>query len=141
MPFGCSIEVTTEMHSMSPNPPFRADQVGSLARPAHLVAARQKHDRSELAKSELDQIEDVEIRRVVKLQEDIGFEAVTDGEFRRESWNRDFLVKFSNVVLTSGRIALAYNTDDGGKAARAPTALAVTGAIGRPKPIFVEHFR
>ena len=46
----------------------------------------------------------------------IGFEVVTDGEFRRESWNRDFLLEFSNVVLSPGRIALAYNTAEGGKA-------------------------
>jgi 5-methyltetrahydropteroyltriglutamate--homocysteine methyltransferase len=119
------------------SPPFRADQVGSLARPAHLIAARQKHDAGEIPDDELARIEDAEIRRAVKLQEDIGFEVVTDGEFRRASWNRDFLLKFANVVLGPSRIALATGT----KAERAPTALAVTGPISRPKPIFVEHFR
>src|SRR5262245_48696796 len=125
----------------SAKPPFRADQVGSLARPAHLVEARQKHDRNELADAELARIEDEEIRRAVRLQEDIGFKVVTDGEFRRESLNRDFLLKFTNVVLSSSRIVLAYDTAQGGKAARAPTAMAVTGPISRPKPVFVDHFR
>jgi methionine synthase II (cobalamin-independent) len=119
-------------------PLFRADQVGSLVRPARLIAARQKHDRDELPNDELVRIEDEEIRHAVALQQDIGFGVVTDGEFRRESWNRDFLLKFSNVVLGPSRIALAA---EGGKAARAPTALAITGTISRPKPIFVEHFK
>jgi 5-methyltetrahydropteroyltriglutamate--homocysteine methyltransferase len=122
-------------------PPFRAEQVGSLARPQRLIEARQQHDRGQLADDALARIEDEEIRRAVALQEEIGFQVVTDGEFRRESWNRDFLLKFKNVVLGPSRIALAYSTAEGQKAERAPTALAVTGAISRPQPIFVEHFR
>jgi 5-methyltetrahydropteroyltriglutamate--homocysteine methyltransferase len=118
------------------SPPFRADQVGSLARPAHLLAARQQHDDGKLPAAELARIEDEAIRRAVAMQEEIGFEVVTDGEFRRASWNRDFLLKFQNVVLGPSRITL----DSGGKAERAPTALAVTGPIRRPQPIFVDHF-
>src|SRR5262249_3434213 len=118
------------------SPPFRADQVGSLVRPARLLAARQQHDRGELADDALREIEDEEIRRAVALQQDVGFEVVTDGEFRRASWNRDFLLKFSNVELARSRISLG-----GSEAARAPTALAVTGMISRPQPIFVEHFK
>jgi 5-methyltetrahydropteroyltriglutamate--homocysteine methyltransferase len=117
--------------------PFRADQVGSLVRPAHLLDARRSYDDGKLAAAELARIEDAEIRRVVKLEEDIGFDVVTDGEFRRASWNRDFLLKFKNVILGPSRITL----DSGGKAERAPTALAVTGKIGRPQPIFVDAFR
>ena len=112
-----------------------------MIRPEHLVAARIAFDRDELQAEELHRIEDEEIRKAVTLQERIGFEVVTDGEFRRESWNRDFLLKFDNVVLGPSRIALAYNTAGGGKAERAPTALAITGKIGRSQPIFVEHFK
>src|SRR5262249_10673724 len=117
-------------------PPFRADQVGSLVRPAPLLEARLKHDRGELAHAELAHIEGAAIRRTRRLQEAIGFDVVTDGEFRRASWNRDFLLKFEHVVLGPSRITL----DSGGKAERAPTALAVTGKISRPQPIFVGHF-
>ena len=115
--------------------------VGSLARPAHLLDARARHDRGDIPDAQLRTIEDAEIRRIVKLQEDIGFRVVTDGEFRRESWNRDFLLKFRNVVLGPSRIALAHTTASGEKADRAPTALAVTSTIARPQPIFVEHFK
>ena len=114
-------------------PPFRADQVGSMVRPPHLLAAREECQREELEIEHLRRIEDEEIRKAVALQEDIGFQVVTDGEFRRESWNRDFLLRFSNVVLGQSRITL-------GNGERAPTSLAVTGKIDRPQPIFVEHF-
>jgi 5-methyltetrahydropteroyltriglutamate--homocysteine methyltransferase len=123
------------------SPPFRADQEGSMVRPPRLLDARTAFDRGELAIEALRNIEDEEIRKAVALQEGLGFRVVTDGEFRRESWNRDFLLKFSNVVLGQSRIALAYNTAGGGKAERAPTALAITGKISRPQPIFVDHFK
>ena len=115
-------------------PPFRADQVGSMVRPPRLLAARDECTRGEMPIEDLRRIEDAEIRRAVTLQEDIGFKVVTDGEFRRESWNRDFLLKFDNVVLGRSRIVL-------GNGERAPTSLAVTGRISRPQPIFVEHFK
>jgi 5-methyltetrahydropteroyltriglutamate--homocysteine methyltransferase len=75
-------------------PPFRADQVGSLLRPERLKAARERylgpqtptnalgpHDNVELRK-----IEDECVRDCVAMQERIGLQAVTDGEFRRRSW-------------------------------------------------------
>jgi 5-methyltetrahydropteroyltriglutamate--homocysteine methyltransferase len=117
-------------------PPFRSDQIGSLARPAALLAARERRDRGKISDDDLRTLEDAEIRRIVKRQEDIGFQVVTDGEFRRFSWNQDFLLRFSNVVLGASRITLP----SGESAARKPVAMAVTGRIARPAPIFVEHF-
>jgi 5-methyltetrahydropteroyltriglutamate--homocysteine methyltransferase len=72
-------------------PPFRADQVGSLLRPEPLKAARIAHDKGEMSDAALRAVEDDAIREAVKLQEGVGMEAVTDGEFRRVSWQRDFL--------------------------------------------------
>src|SRR5437660_5643820 len=75
-------------------PPFRADQVGSLLRPERLKRSREKylgpqtptsalgpHDDAELRK-----VEDDCIREVLAMQERIGLQALTDGEFRRRSW-------------------------------------------------------
>jgi 5-methyltetrahydropteroyltriglutamate--homocysteine methyltransferase len=73
------------------SPPFRADQVGSLLRPERLKTARIAHDEGKMSDAELRAIEDAAIRDVVRFQEDVGLEAVTDGEFRRVSWQRDFL--------------------------------------------------
>ena len=72
-------------------PPFRADHVGSLLRPPELLQAREDEKNGRIGKADLRRIEDQAIRDVVRLQEEIGLEGVTDGEFRRASWHMDFL--------------------------------------------------
>src|SRR5215510_11765808 len=72
-------------------PPFRADHVGSLLRPAVLHEARAKRAKGEISAADLKAVEDREIERVIKRQEDVGLKAVTDGEFRRSWWHLDFL--------------------------------------------------
>src|SRR5262244_3623833 len=72
-------------------PPFRADHVGSLLRPAALKEARARHEKGEIDDAALKAIEDREIERVIKKQESVGLKSVTDGEFRRASWQNDFL--------------------------------------------------
>jgi 5-methyltetrahydropteroyltriglutamate--homocysteine methyltransferase len=71
-------------------PPFRAEHIGSLLRPPALLAARQKHAAGQLSADELRIAEDAAIRHVVKLQEDVGLEVVTDGEFRRGTYSDAF---------------------------------------------------
>ena len=77
-------------------PPFRADHVGSLLRPAALKAARVKRERGEITAEQSKEIEDREIEKVVKKQEETGLQSVTDGEFRRAFWNYDFLGKLGS---------------------------------------------
>ena len=72
-------------------PPFRADHVGSLLRPASLKQAREKRAKGEISAVDLKAVEDREIERVIKKQEEVGLQAVTDGEFRRSWWHLDFL--------------------------------------------------
>ena len=72
-------------------PPFRADHVGSLLRTAPLKEAREKRARNEITADELTVIEDREIAGVIRKQEMIGLKSATDGEYRRISWNYDFL--------------------------------------------------
>jgi 5-methyltetrahydropteroyltriglutamate--homocysteine methyltransferase len=74
-------------------PPFRADQVGSLLRPAHLIEARGKLRKREIDAAALKAIEDAAIREVVALQEAIGLNSISDGEFRRQSYIVDFFRK------------------------------------------------
>ncbi len=78
--------------------PFRADQVGSLLRPPELKDAREKFSRGEIAQEVLGAIEDRLIRVAVKRQEEIGLDAITDGDFRRQSWSGDFLTAIKNVT-------------------------------------------
>jgi 5-methyltetrahydropteroyltriglutamate--homocysteine methyltransferase len=72
------------------SPPFRAEHIGSLLRPAALLAARSAHADGRIGADELEAIEQDAIRRVVKLQEDAGLELVTDGEFRRGTYSDSF---------------------------------------------------
>ncbi|MEX0347504.1 MAG: 5-methyltetrahydropteroyltriglutamate--homocysteine S-methyltransferase [Rhizobiaceae bacterium] len=77
---------------MSDKPPFRADHVGSLLRPQSVVEARKKHfeDRS-ISADELRLVEDAAIPELIRMQEEVGLKAVTDGEARRSFWHYDFM--------------------------------------------------
>src|ERR1043166_1847371 len=72
-------------------PPFRADHVGSLLRPAALKKARGQRAKGDIPAAALKAVEDREIERVIKRQEDVGLQSITDGEFRRSWWHLDFL--------------------------------------------------
>src|ERR1700688_673775 len=65
------------------NPPFRADHVGSFLRPPHLLNARADREMGKISAAELQAIEDDAIRDVVKFQESLGLQSITDGEYRR----------------------------------------------------------
>jgi len=78
-------------------PPFHADQVGSLLRPRELLDARQKVALGTLGRAELRKVEDKCIREAVAMQESLGLKAVTDGEFRRTYWHVDFLVEIEGI--------------------------------------------
>ena len=78
-------------------PPFRADHVGSLIRPDALIEAREQAEQKAIPEAELKRIQQAAIRDVVRLQEELGLKLVTDGEYNRHSWHRDFLLKFENV--------------------------------------------
>ena len=71
-------------------PPFRADHVGSLLRTAPLKEARVKRARNEIDAAALNAVEDREIEKIVRKQEEVGLKLATDGEFRRSWWHFDF---------------------------------------------------
>ncbi len=81
--------------------PFRADQVGSLLRPQELKDAREKKKNGELTAEALHELEDNLIRVAVKKEEETGMQAVTDGDFRRQSWSGDFLTSIGGVGTMS----------------------------------------
>ncbi|HYA04936.1 MAG TPA: 5-methyltetrahydropteroyltriglutamate--homocysteine S-methyltransferase, partial [Xanthobacteraceae bacterium] len=119
-------------------PPFRADQVGSLLRPAALTAARDKRARGAIDADALRAIEDREIEAVIRRQEDIGLQSVTDGEYRRASWNFDFLENLDNVESYAGERKIKFAA--GGPQPR-PLLLRVTGKLGGYKPHpMIAHF-
>jgi 5-methyltetrahydropteroyltriglutamate--homocysteine methyltransferase len=118
-------------------PPFRADHVGSLLRPAALKAARGQRERGEISAAELAAVEDREIEKVIRKQEDIGLRSVTDGEFRRAFWNYDFLGRLNGVEAYLGERKIKFQ----GRQPK-PMMLRVIGKLGAhgAHPM-VEHFK
>jgi 5-methyltetrahydropteroyltriglutamate--homocysteine methyltransferase len=118
-------------------PPFRADHVGSLLRPAALKGARARRERGEIGAEELKAIEDREIEQVIRRQEAVGLRSVTDGEFRRAFWNYDFLGRLDGVEAYLGERKIKFQG-----AQPKPMMLRVIGKLGSysAHPM-VEHFR
>ena len=115
-------------------PPFRADQVGSLLRPAELADARRKAKQNLIDIETLEEIEDRCIREAVQKQESIGLQAVTDGEFRRDWWHLDFLQQLDGVTTIANPGPKFGGTEE------QPPIPSVTGNVGCSKPIMAEHF-
>jgi 5-methyltetrahydropteroyltriglutamate--homocysteine methyltransferase len=117
-------------------PPFRADHVGSLLRPAALKEARAQFAAGKIDRAALKAVEDREIERVIKKQEEIGLQSVTDGEFRRSWWHLDFLWGLDGVekhVMDHGIAFAAVTTRNEG--------VKVTGKIGLSSHPMLEHFK
>jgi 5-methyltetrahydropteroyltriglutamate--homocysteine methyltransferase len=117
-------------------PPFRADHVGSLLRPAALKEARAKFSKGEIDAAALKAVEDREIERVIKKQEEVGLKSVTDGEFRRSWWHLDFLWGLDGVekhVMDTGVAFAAVTTRNEG--------VKVTGKLGSVQHPMIEHFK
>ena len=98
------------MHAI--NPPFRADHVGSLLRPPKLKEARRRAQLGAIAPEELRAAEDEAIREVVRRQEAVGLQSITDGEFRREFFHLDFLQRLQGVTTSAGA-GVKFHTQQG----------------------------
>jgi 5-methyltetrahydropteroyltriglutamate--homocysteine methyltransferase len=118
-------------------PPFRADHVGSLLRPAALKQARAKREQGQITAEELKTIEDREIEAVIRKQEEAGLRSVTDGEFRRAFWNYDFLGQLDGVEAYLGERKIKFQGPQ-----PKPMMLRVIGKLGgyRAHPM-IEHFK
>jgi 5-methyltetrahydropteroyltriglutamate--homocysteine methyltransferase len=111
-------------------PPFRADHVGSLLRPAVLKEARARQA------ADLAAIEDREIARVIARQEAIGLPSVTDGELRRAAWQWDFLAGLEGVATDMGGVGVGF------KGIVTPSrATRVVGKVGWGRHPMIDHFR
>jgi methionine synthase II (cobalamin-independent) len=117
-------------------PPFRADHVGSLLRPAALKEARERRARGEITADALKVVEDRAIEDIIKKQEAVGLQAISDGEFRRSWWHLDFLWGLDGVerhVMDTGIAFAAVTTRNEG--------VRVTGKIGFTGHPMLEHFK
>jgi 5-methyltetrahydropteroyltriglutamate--homocysteine methyltransferase len=121
-------------------PPFRADHVGCLLRPREVLAAREQLKQGKMTPAELRTIEDAAIRKAVKMQEEIGLQSVTDGEFRRGSWHMDFLYQVGGVTKVMDNLKIQFKNEDG-VIEFTPAALRVSGKLKLEKPIFGDDFQ
>jgi methionine synthase II (cobalamin-independent) len=116
--------------------PSRADHVGSLLRPVAIREARAQHAAGTLSAEALRQVEDRYIREAIRMQEEIGLQAVTDGEYRRAFWHYDFLAGLDGVEMVEVATGIQFS---GGAQVR-PIAPAVTGRLGYTTNHMVDHF-
>jgi len=125
------------------SPPFRADHVGSLLRLPELLRARQERQEGEISAAQLREVEDRCIQAVIKMQEEIGLEGITDGEYRRSLWHADFLKQFEGVVVREGLTEESARQFQGGQKGlqRSPTRFEVKGRLRRTSGIETENFK
>jgi 5-methyltetrahydropteroyltriglutamate--homocysteine methyltransferase len=119
---------------MTGQPPYRADHVGSLLRPAELHEARARAKTGAIAPAELRAVEDRLIRAAVSKQEAIGLQLVTDGEYRRDFWHLDFLRQLDGVGLAP-ITGVKFDAED------VPPMATVRGNVRCTEPIMVDHFQ
>jgi len=116
--------------------PFRADHVGSFLRPAALKEARAKREQGAITAADLKAVEDREVEKIIKKQEEIGLKLATDGEFRRSWWHFDFLGMLDGVDL--------YESDQGIQFRGVQTkaqSLRIVGKVGFSNHPMLEHFK
>jgi len=117
-------------------PPFRTDHVGSILRTAPVKQARAQREKGEITPDQLKQVEDREIEKIIKKQEEIGLQLATDGEFRRSWWHFDFFGMLDGVEI--------YQLDHGIQfqgVQTKPLSIRVNGKIGFSNHPMLEHFK
>ena len=120
-------------------PPFRADHVGSLLRPPELHAARADRAAGRITEAELRAVEDEAIRDAVALQQLVGLQSVTDGEFRRATWHMDFIYQIGGIARSPGTLLSTFHNEQG-DITFTPDAIQVTERLSMDKTIFGEDF-
>jgi 5-methyltetrahydropteroyltriglutamate--homocysteine methyltransferase len=118
-------------------PPFRADHVGSLLRPARLLDMRRAHEAGRLSSDALREAEDAAIADALALQERVGLGVATDGEMRRRSYHSYFFGQLGDIVPD---FVPADATSDARGRGVQPVAR-IGSRIARAKPIHLDDYR
>ena len=120
-------------------PPYRSDHVGSLLRPPRLLAAREQHAAGRISADQLRAVEDDAIAEVVAMQEDVGLQSATDGEFRRSSWHMDYIYQLGGVSRGQEQLKVRFRNQDG-TIEFLSAALRIDGKIRLRHTIFGDDF-
>lgn len=119
-------------------PPFRADHVGSFLRPQALLEVRRQAQEGRITQAQLREAEDKAIEDIVRFQEDLGLQGITDGEFRRTYFHIDFLQRLAGVEVRAGTGASFHGK--AGKVDFAPPVMHVTDRLQHVHPILRDDF-
>src|SRR5579863_2523723 len=117
-------------------PPFRADTVGSLLRTNALKQARAQREKGDIDAAHLREVENREIEKIIKKQEEVGLKVTTDGEFRRSWWHFDFYGMLDGVEI--------YELDHGIQfqgVQTKPRSIRIKGKLGFSSHPMLEHFK
>ncbi|MEI9965211.1 MAG: 5-methyltetrahydropteroyltriglutamate--homocysteine S-methyltransferase [Caulobacteraceae bacterium] len=123
-----------------PRPPFRAEHVGSLLRPAGLQAARALAAKGEIPHARLQAVEDAAIAEAVAFQQSLGLRSITDGEFRRAYFHLDFLSQIEGMQTYRDETVAHFRTAGGTVLDFSPPRLRVTGTLARTRPIMRRDY-
>jgi 5-methyltetrahydropteroyltriglutamate--homocysteine methyltransferase len=121
--------------SQRTKPPFRADHVGSLLRTAPLKEARAKFAKGEIGAAALKAVEDREIEKIIKKQEEVGLKLATDGEFRRSWWHFDFFRGLKGVEMISAPPIKFHGVETKAE------AIKISGKVDFAGHPMIEHFK
>jgi methionine synthase II (cobalamin-independent) len=117
-------------------PPFRADHVGSLLRSAPVKEARAQRAEDKISAEALKAVEDREIADLIRKQEEVGLQSITDGEYRRSWWHLDFLGGFQGAE----QFELSEGIQFAGVKTR-PVGVRVVDKLGFAGHPMIEHFK
>jgi 5-methyltetrahydropteroyltriglutamate--homocysteine methyltransferase len=117
-------------------PPFRADHIGSLLRPAGLRQAFRQRAAGTIDAAAFERILEDSIRDAVRLQQELGFGIVTDGEFRRGSYWSGFVEALDG--LSVGDALFQFRDDHGHESGF--TAPLVVGHVRRTRPVALDEY-
>ena len=120
-------------------PPFRAEHIGSLLRPAALLEQRARFTRGEISQNDMAVAENAAISEAIALQERLGFRFVTDGEFRRRSYHSFFYQKLGDLSIDTIGGTDAKGAQGGVRRGAQPMAL-VKSRVRWTHPINVDDF-
>lgn len=121
--------------------PFRADHVGSILRPPELHKARQDFAEGRLDAEGLRAVEDEAIVKAVRMQEEVGLLAVTDGEYRRATWHMDYLYAIGGVSKVRNTLEVEFHNAQGDLRWTPPSGLHVGEPLSLTRVIFGDDFR
>jgi 5-methyltetrahydropteroyltriglutamate--homocysteine methyltransferase len=119
-------------------PPFRAEHIGSLLRPAALLERRGQFNAGKISRAALTEAENQAIAEAAALQDRLGLKLATDGEFRRRSYHSFFYQQLGDISIDTVAGAAARGGGTGGRGEQ-PVAV-IRSRVQWTHPIMADDY-